>query len=80
MRSGLIALILVVWAATAVAQETRPTTNPASDASTPRGALRLLNQAMGEGDIETIKRLLLAANLSEEKMVETQGQMAASAA
>ena len=30
---------------------------------------------MGEGDIETIKRLLLAANLSEEKMVETQAPL-----
>ena len=80
MRTGHIALMLVMWAATAVAQETRPTTNPASDASTPRGALRLLNQAMGEGDTETIKRLLLAANPSEQKMVETQGQMAAALA
>ena len=80
MRSGLIAVVIVLGTVVVGAQETRPTTGLAADASTPRGALRLLNEAMRDGDVQTIKRLLLAANPSEQKMVDTQAQMAAALA
>ncbi|HSU68137.1 MAG TPA: hypothetical protein VLJ39_14765 [Tepidisphaeraceae bacterium] len=63
-----------------LAQHTQPATAPVADLSTPRTALRALNQAMREGDVETIKRLFLASNPSEVKMIEADAEMAAALA
>jgi hypothetical protein len=61
------------------AQQTRPTTAP-EDATTPRGALRLLNQAMRSGNVALIKELFLTTNAAEVRMVEADAAMAAALA
>ena len=80
MRSGVVAVMVLTCAALARAQQTQPATAPAADPSTPRGALRLLNQAMRDGDVATIKRMFLAANPSESKMIDAVAQMSAALA
>lgn len=71
----------MLWAAPwAGAQPTRPTTAPAVDASTPKAALRTLSMAMRDGDVPTIKRIFLAGNPAEAKMVEADAEMAAALA
>jgi hypothetical protein len=72
----LTTLALLACTAWSAAQQTRPTTAPAMDASTPRAALRTLNIAMRDGDVATITHLFLAATPSEEKMVKADAQMA----
>jgi hypothetical protein len=62
------------------AQQTRPTTAPDDLATTPRGALRALNQAMRRGDVPIIKELFLATNPSEKRMVDADAAMAAALA
>lgn len=76
----LITIALLAGAPWLGAQQTRPATAPAIDASTPRAALRALSIAMRDGDVATIKRLFLAATPAEEKMVEADAQMAAALA
>lgn len=70
-------LAIAIWASS---QTTRPATAPAIDASTPRAALRTLNLAMRDGDVETIKRMFLSVNPGEAKMVEADADMAAALA
>ena len=69
------------------AQQTRPAaggaeTRPAApaDASTPRGALRLLHTAMRDGNVESIKKLYYTATPAEVKMVSTMADLAAALA
>lgn len=76
----MIATAMLAGAPWSSAQQTHPTTAPAIDASTPRTALRTLSVAMRDGDVATIKRLFLAANPAEAKMVEADAEMAAALA
>lgn len=75
-----IATIVLAGALCANAQQTRRATAPAFDASTPRSALRTLSLAMRDGDVAIIKRMFLAANPAEAKMVEADAEMAAALA
>lgn len=76
----MIATAMLAGAPWLGAQQTHPTTAPAIDAATPRAALRTLSLAMRDGDVATIKRMFLAANPSEAKMVEADAEMAAALA
>jgi len=80
LRWKLICAAMALAAGVAVGQQEPPTTAPASDAITPRGALHALNHAMREGEVAAIKRLFLASNEAERKMVEADAQMAAALA
>lgn len=76
----LMTLAFLACAPWLAAQQTRPTTAPAIDASTPRATLRALSLAMRDGDVATITHLFLAATPSEEQMVKADAQMAAALA
>ena len=71
-----IAIVTLVTcaAAHARAQATRPATAPAvaADTTTPKGTLKLLSDAMEAGDVEAMRRLMLAADEVEQKMVAAQ--------
>lgn len=71
---SLFVAIVLACAGVGHAQQTRPAA--VDEATTPRGALRLLNQAMREGDRSTIEQLLLASNLPEKRMVAADADMA----
>jgi len=75
-------LILVLLAAStaSAASQTQPTTQLGEAASTPRGALRALNQAMRSGDEGAIRQLFLAASPAEARMIDADARMAASLA
>jgi len=77
VRPGILLTSLLVWAALASAQQTHPTTAPANDPSTPRGALRTLSTAMRDGDAPTIKRMFYAPTPPERKMVACVADQAA---
>lgn len=76
----MIASAIVAGTIWASGQATHPATAPSIDASTPRAALRTLNLAMRDGDVETIKRMFLAASPAEAKMVQADAEMAAALA
>jgi hypothetical protein len=59
--------------------QTRPATQPL-DASTPKGALRLLNFSLRDGDVKTIEEVLLATTPQERWMVEARAHYAAALA
>jgi hypothetical protein len=61
-------------------QTTRPTTGAAADLSTPRAALRALNLAMRDGDVETIERVFLVKSPAQARMVDADAQLAAALA
>ncbi len=61
------------------AAQTRPATQPL-DASTPKGALRLLNLSLRNGDVRVIEATLLATTPRERRMVEAQAHYAAALA
>lgn len=62
-----------------VIAQTRPATRP-MDASTPKGALRLLNLSLRDGDTRMIEEILLATTPLERRMVEARAQYAAALA
>lgn len=62
----------------AIAQ-TRPATQ-SLDATTPKGALRLLNSSLRDGDVRTIEAVLLATTPQERRMVEARAHYAAALA
>ena len=70
-----VAMILA-GATVAFAQQTRPAARVEDLATTPRGALRALNQAMRAGDGASIRQLLLATNVAEASMVDADAEMA----
>jgi hypothetical protein len=72
--------VLLVTGSNSMGQSTQPTTVPVADLSTPRSALRALNKAMREGDVETIKRVFLVRSPAQERMVDADAQMAAALA
>lgn len=59
--------------------QTQPTTGPAG-ASTPLGALRVLNLGLRDGDAKAIEAVLLATTPQEQRMVKAQAGYAASLA
>ena len=71
-----IALVTLLTgaAALALAQATQPAAAPAvaADTTTPKGTLKLLSDAMEQGDVEAMRRLMLAADPVEQKMVAAQ--------
>ncbi len=69
-----IATVVTCVAAHARAQATQPATAPAvaADTTTPKGTLKLLSDAMEQGDVEAMRRLMLAADETEQKMVAAQ--------
>ena len=69
-------LVVGVYASGVFAQQTRPTTAPAADASTPRGALRVFSTAMRDGDAAAIKQMFIATTPSEQKMVACVAELA----
>jgi hypothetical protein len=75
-----VLLLAEVSAAQPSGPDTRPTTRPASapasDPSTPKGALRMLNAAMAEGDGEAMHKVLEANTPSEKKMADAIVAMA----
>jgi hypothetical protein len=75
----LILIASFMLAQVVAAQQTRPTTAP-EDAATPKGALRMLNQAMRSGNVALIKQLFLTTNAAETRMVDADAAMAAALA
>lgn len=77
-----IAVLIAIFVASSwiAAQATRPATQPASAAQTPKEALRELNVAMREGDVATIRRMFLATTPAERKMMDADAMMAAALA
>lgn len=80
VRGLIFFLMLAVSGGVSVSQSTRPAALAEQQALTPRGALRLLNQAMREGDVPTIRRLFLTTSDAERKMVDADAGMAAALA
>jgi hypothetical protein len=80
VRRIILAAMLLATGSGGLAQQTRPTTAPAADGTTPRGTLRLLNTAMSQGDVAAIKRLFIATTAAEVRMVEADAEMAAALA
>ena len=77
--------IVTIWmcigAAASIGQSTRPTTMPvAVQDTTPRGALRALNQAIRTGDAAGMLALFLATTPSEQRMADADAQTAAALA
>lgn len=77
---ALITLLVVAFPLWAAGQGTRPSTEPAVDSRTPKGALRELNVSMREGNVPAIERILLATTPAERKMVTSDAEMAAALA
>ena len=77
VRRGILLMWLLACGFGASAQQTRPTTAPANDPSTPRGALRTFSAAMRDGDAATIKRMFYAPTAAEKKMVACVADQAA---
>jgi hypothetical protein len=71
--TAIVTLVTCV-SAPARAQGTRPATAPAvaADTTTPKGTLKLLSDAMEQGDVDAMRRLMLAADPVEQKMVAAQ--------
>lgn len=76
----IVAALLLGGAPRAMAQQTKPTSAPAADLSTPQGSLLVLNEAMRDGDVEKIKQLFIATTPAEVKMVGSEAEMAAALA
>src|SRR5688500_13634351 len=79
MRSSLLLLILAFASAASAQTDTPPATQPApttapatlpADASTPRGAMRLLFNATDAGDEAAIRSLLYTSNPTEERVAD----------
>jgi len=75
----IVGFVLFGWfASRAPAQATQPLTAPgtapavAADTTTPKGTLKLLSAAMEQGDAEAMRRLMLAADPVEQRMVAAQ--------
>ena len=54
-----------------------PTSSPAADETALRGALKTLAKALQTGDREQIRKVIYAANPTEQKMVDAMASMAA---
>ena len=80
MRRWLIFMLLVLLVRPGAAQQTKPTTSPASDPSTPAGALRALAIALRDGDVDAIRRAFITHSADEEKMVSAVADMSAALA
>src|SRR5690348_1250633 len=76
-RPGILLTSLLTCVAWTLGQQTHPTTAPANDPSTPRGALRTFSTAMRDGDAATIKRMFYAPTPAEQKMVACVADQAA---
>lgn len=77
MKRCLLSLLIAVVlspAPFALGQQMRPAAS--DEATSPRGALKLLNKAMRDGDRATIEKLLLALSPAEKRMVAADGEMA----
>jgi hypothetical protein len=71
----LLVAIVLAPAHPALGQQTRPS-GILEAATTPRGAVKLLNKAMRDGDRATIEKLLLALSPAEKRMVAADAEMA----
>src|SRR5688572_2452060 len=75
---AIVVVMACVIAPRADAQKTQPATAPATapviaaDTTTPKGTLKLLSNAMEQGDVDAMQRLMLAADPLEQKMVAAQ--------
>src|SRR5688572_13538468 len=85
VRRSLLLMMLAfaapVLRAADVLPVTRPTTVPATlptDASTPRGALRMVFNATDAGDESALRALLYTANPIEERVADATAKMSSS--
>ncbi len=69
--AALVCSITLVIATGSFAQATQPTTAPA-DTTTPKGTLKLLSEAMEQGDVNAMRDLMIADEPVEKKMVAAQ--------
>jgi hypothetical protein len=80
----LTAVLYLCFAAAAPAQPgpsdapaTEPARGPATlDSTTPRGTLKMLSDAMEQGEVETIRSLMIAIDDTERKMIDAQADQA----
>src|SRR4051794_12446488 len=54
-----------------------PTSSPSADETALRGALKTLAKALQDGDRDEIRKVIYAANPTEQKMVDAMAAMAA---